>query len=356
MAMLTTAGLRAADYTLEPEQQALFETFSTFFQRQSGSERVRAAEPFGFDEALWRQLGEMRAVAMGVSEEAGGDGAGLVELSLATEPFGKHLAPVPFVEVLVAARLLGLVTPNDAEWLPQVLTGERLVTLALHPAQPGIAQLVPAGAVADAVIGLVGDDLVLATASQKPRAPRTQGYAPIALWDLTATDVITTVLATGAVARDAYRSALREWHLLMASALTGMGSACLDIAVEHAKNRIAFDVPIGTFQAIAHPIVDVANGVEAARRMTRKAAWFEDFEPGASLEFVPMAYRCSERVAVLGARVAVHVLGGVGFTVESDAQLYFRRIKGWTLVAGNPDDTFHAIADHLYGPAGEVAL
>lgn len=351
----TAARPRVADYSLEAEQQTLLDTFSTFFERQSTGERVRAAEPLGFDEDLWRQLGDMRACAMGVSQDAGGDGAGLVELALVAEPFGRHIAPVPFVEMIVAARLLGAVAPNDTEWLPQVLAGESLATIALHPARRGTTQLVPAGAVADAVIGLVGDDLVLATMSGKPATPRTQGYAPIGRWDLTAADVTTRTLASGDEALRAYRVAMREWRLLMASTLVGMGSACLDIAVEHAKERMAFGVPIGTFQAIAHPIVDVAVAVEGARRLARKAAWFEDFEPDAFPHLVPMAYRHGEHAAGLGSRVAVHVLGGVGFTVESDAQLYFRRAKGWTLVAGDPDDALDAIADHLYGAAGEVA-
>lgn len=350
----STAELRAADYSLEEEQQALLDTFTTFFDRESPAARVRAAEPLGFEAALWEQLGAMRAVAMGVPEAAGGDGGGLVELVLAAEPFGKRLAPVPLVEVLAAARLLADVVPDDGEWLPRVLSGERLVSLALQPARPGRAQLVPAGAVADAVLGLVGDDLVLATMERTPPVSRTQGYAPIACWDLTGDGVTATTLASGEVATRAYRQALREWQLLMASALVGMGDACLDIAVEHAKSRFAFGVPIGTFQAVAHPIVDVANAVEGARRLTRKAAWFEDFEPSTAPELVPMAYRHAEHAAVLASRVAVHVLGGVGFTAEADAQLYFRRAKGWTLVAGDPDDAFDAVADHLYGPAGEV--
>lgn len=345
----TDVTLRAADYTLEDERQALADAFTSFFQKSSPADRVRAAEPLGFDADLWRELGGLRAVAMGVAEEAGGDGAGLVELVLAAEPFGRHLAPVPLVEATVAARLLASVAPDD-DWLPAVLSGERLVTLALHAARPGTPQLVPAGAVADGVVGLVDDALVVATRGDDPPPVANQGHAPIARWSLGAEGVDARPLASGAGAVAAFGQARREWHLLMASALVGMAAATLDLGVDHARDRIAFGVPIGSFQAVAHPLVDVATAVEGARRLVRKAAWFEDVEPHARPELVPMAYRQAEHAAQLGARVAVHVLGGVGFTVESDAQLYFRRAKGWTLVAGDPEARLDDVADHLYGP------
>ena len=104
--------LRHGDFTLGDEQRALREAFASFLVRECPSERVRAAEPLGFDEKLWRQFVEMRAVAMGVPAGDGGDGAGLVELALVAEEVGRSLAPVPFVETAVAARLLSRCGPS----------------------------------------------------------------------------------------------------------------------------------------------------------------------------------------------------------------------------------------------------
>jgi hypothetical protein len=214
--------------------------------------------------------------------------------------------------------------------------------------QPGAGpQLVPAAAVANAVIGLVGDDLVLTTSAEPPLRPANQGYAPVAWWDAgAATD--TAQLVTGARAVGVYDRARREWKVLTAAALVGMADAVLEIGVEHARSRAAFGAPIGTYQAVSHALADVAMGVETARRLVGKASWFAEHEPGSERQLVPMAYLYAEETAMRAATVGVHVLGGVGFTVESDAQLYFRRVKGWTLPAGDPASELAGVADEIF--------
>lgn len=342
-----------ADFSLTEDEQAVAEAFSTFFDNESPPDLVRDAEPIGFDRALWEKLVAMRAVAMGVPQAAGGDGAGMVDLVLAGEPWGRRLGPVPLAEALVTARLLAAAAsaaPDrvGASLLADVLDSGGIATLATEPSRPGVAQLVPAAAVADLVVALVGDDLVAARPDPRPEPVPNQGHTPLAWFDPSAGDPAT--LASGPAARRAYADALREWQLVMAAALTGMAEAVLAISVEHAKHRVAFGVPIGTFQAVAHPLVDVAMNVEMARRLTRKAAWWADTDRGAHRHLVPMAYRLAEEAAVHASTVGVHTLGGVGFTVESDVQLYFRRAKGWTLVANDPERRLDDVADELFGP------
>ncbi|MGE0881781.1 MAG: acyl-CoA dehydrogenase family protein [Acidimicrobiia bacterium] len=342
--------LRQADYSLGEDHEALRDAFASFFANECPIELVRENEPRGFDEKLWRKVVDMRAVAMGVDEAAGGDGAGLTEMVLVTEPLGQRVAPVPLIDTVIAARLLARVAPAH---VAGVIDGDRIVTLSLLPVRAGEPQLVSSGAIADAVIALVGDDLVLATSSAPIVAPANQGHAPLGWWDFAAPSVAREVLASGAEARTAYDEAVREWKLLMASALVGMAQATLDIAVEHAKSRIAFGVPIGTFQAVAHPLVDLAMSIESTRRVVRKAAWFADNEHTEERQLVPLAYYMACETGIEGGIKGVHALGGVGFTVESDQQLYFRRAKGWTLVAGDSKNELDAIADLLYGPAKE---
>lgn len=187
--------------------------------------------------------------------------------------------------------------------------------------------------------------------AEKPRQVSNQGRAPLAWWDLAGPGVTCDVIASGPAAVAAFGEAQRDWRLLMAGALVGMTDGALRIGVEHAKERIAFGVPIGSFQAVAHPLVDVAMDLEVARRVTRKAAWWADVDPGLERQLIPMAYLYAEEAAVRSATVGVHTLGGVGFTVESDEQLYFRRAKGWTLAAGDPQSELDAIADGLWGAA-----
>jgi alkylation response protein AidB-like acyl-CoA dehydrogenase len=332
---------------LTDEQIALRDALATFFERECPSGRVRAAEPAGFDADLWARLTAMRAVVMGVPEEVGGDGAGLLELSLLTEEFGRRVAPVPLVEAVVAARLLARASTSPS---PRVVEtpGDRLVTLALHPG-PG-PQLVPAAAVADAVVGLAHDELVLTALSPRPALVANQGYAPIAWWDLGAGSGDRVVIGSGPAGLTWYEEARREWKLLMAAALVGMTRATLDIGVEHARSRVAFDAPIGAFQAVSHALADVAMAVETARRLVHKAAWYADHEPDTNRQLIPMAYLYAEQSAMRAATVGVHVLGGVGFTVESDQQLYFRRVKGWTLVAGDVKAALMEVAEETFGP------
>ena len=340
-----------ADFTLSDDQQAVLEAFTAFFERECPPERVRDAEPDGFDADLWTRLAEMRIVAMGVDAEHGGDGAGMVELCLAAEEWGRHLGPVPLAESMTAARLLGRAAGLGAptEHLGAALDGTELVTLALHPVRPGQPQLVPAAAVADAVVALVGERLVVAPIESRPPIVPNQGRTPLAWFDVSSATTVT--LAEGPAAVDAFADARREWQLLMAAAMTGMASGCLAIGVDHAKDRIAFGVPIGTFQAVAHPLVDAAMNAETSRRLVRKAAWWADTDPSVRRELVPMAYHFAEHTAVHASSVSVHTLGGVGFTVESDAQLYFRRAKGWTLIGGDPNDQLDDAADALFGAA-----
>ena len=136
----------------------------------------------------------------------------------------------------------------------------------------------------------------------------------------------------------------------MAAAQVGLAEGAHRIAVDFAKERVAFGVPIGSFQAVAHPLVDVAMAVTSARRLVWKAAWFSEHEPAEATRLVAMAYLFATRTANRSATVGVHTQGGLGFTLESDEQMFFRRAKGWALVGGDPTAELALIADQLYGP------
>ena len=347
--------LRRADFSLNEEQGAVRSAFRTALERSCPIERVEAAAAAdlpGYDEKVWRQLLDMRIVAMGVPEAAGGDGAGLTELVLVAEQQGAFLAPVPLVEAVVSARLLARC--GDA-WVGDAIDGSRLATMALHPNRDGRDQLVPAGAIADGVIGLAGDDLVLVARDEPPRAVANHGSTPLARWDLDDPGADRRVLASGPEAARLFEGAVAEWKLLMAAALVGLADAALRRAVGFATNRVAFGVPIATFQAVSHPLVDVAMAVTGTRRLVWKAAWFADNEPDEARDLIPIAYLNAVETATKAPTVGVHVQGGLGFTVESDMHLFFRRAKGWTLVAGDPAYELDTIAAARYGPAASTA-
>jgi alkylation response protein AidB-like acyl-CoA dehydrogenase len=343
--------LRRADFSLSAEQRALRDSFAALLARECPSERVRKAEPRGFDEPLWRTLLDMQIVAMAVPAENGGEGAGLLELAVVAEEIGRRLAPVPFIESVVAARLLARCDSPSSAWLDTALAGTCLLTAALHPALKGHAQLVPAGAVASAVVGRVGEDVVVARNEEPTSLALNLGCTPLGAWDLCAAP-ITDVVLSGPESDDVCALAGLEWRLLMAAAQVGIAQGALDLALTYARDRVAFDVPIATFQGVSHPLVDCHISILGARRLVWKAAWYADNEPGSEPHLIPMAFAHARRTANQAATVGIHTQGGLGVTVESDMQLYFRRAKGWANVIGDPIEDLHLIADALYGTQG----
>ena len=120
--------------------------------------------------------------------------------------------------------------------------------------------------------------------------------------------------------------------------------------MRYAKERTAFGSPIGAFQAIAHPLVDAAAAVEGARRLMWRAAWFVDNEPDALGVLGVGALVSAASAAEKAGAVAIHTQGGFGVTLESDAQLYYRRAKSWALMAADRRVLLHDAADVVLGP------
>lgn len=348
--------LRNEDFSLDDVQVALRDTFASFFAKECPTTVVRAAEPLGFDAHLWGRLVELGVTTLGVPERLGGDGAGLVELVLVAEEYGRALAPVPFVETTVAGRILAAAGAQESRpWLDGLAAGRRVVTAALHRVPAGERQLVPAGAVCDAVVALDGQALVLVSDAEAPRAVTNQACAPLAWWTVGGDHAVRLLLAEGDEARRHFDRALLEWKLLTAAALVGLADAVLGRAVEYAKTRHAFGVPIGSFQAVSHPLVDVRIGVDTARRLIWKTAWFAEYEPPEAARLASMAWVHAAEVATRAVTAGLHAHGGIGFTMESDIQLFFRRAKGWATIAGDPRRDLQSLAGILVGDHAAVS-
>jgi alkylation response protein AidB-like acyl-CoA dehydrogenase len=327
---VTAVDLRPSD-----EQRELVASFAALLAKGSSPERVRAAEPLGFDESLWATLVETGAVTMGVPEAQGGWGATLVDLALVAEQIGRAAAPAPVIETQVAARLLAAVGTDAAtQALDSVLEGTRLVTLAVRPVSGEEARLVPAGAVCDAVVVHDGDALRLVPVVDADRqVVANLGAAPLADIRLGAGEV----LVDGPAARGRFESAVDEWLALTASALVGLGTAAHEIGCEYATERRAFGQAIGSFQAIAHPLADDATNLDGARLLALKAAWALDEERDRSRELAAMAFSFASRTAEKATYDALHTHGGYGFMLEYDVQLHWRRVRAWARVWGDAE-------------------
>jgi alkylation response protein AidB-like acyl-CoA dehydrogenase len=334
------------DLRPSPEQEQLVATFAALCGRHATPERVRAAEPLGFDKALWDQMLELGVIDMAVGQAAGGWGASVLDLALVAEQLGRALAPAPVIEAQVAARLLGrLDSPTAGGTLEAALAGERLVTLALHPSRGGRAGLVPAGAVADDVVVLDGDRLLL-VALEGARTPvENLGSMPLA--DLEVGGGVE--LAVGAEAGAAIDAALDDWLALTAAALVGCGARALELGVAYVKERTAWGVPIGSFQAISHRLADSATAIDGARLLAYEAAWAADADPARAPELAALAFAFAAESARDSSYRSLHFHGGYGFMLESDVQLYWRRARAWANVWGEPAAAYRRAADARYG-------
>jgi alkylation response protein AidB-like acyl-CoA dehydrogenase len=341
------------DLALSSEQEQLVDSFGALFSKSASPERVRAAEPVGFDADLWTQLVEVGVVAMALDEAHGGWGATVVDLALVAELAGSNVVPAPIVEAQVAARLLAASgSAAAAELLPGCVDGTGLVTIALHPAVAATLPLVPAGAIADHVVALDGDRLVVVpTAGQDRRHVDNLGALPLADLEITG-DVLE--IAAGADATARFERAIDEWLALTASALVGVGARAQDMATEYAVERRAWGVPIGTFQGVSHPLADSATALDGARLLARKAAWCADVDDDRRAELAAMAFGFAAETSRDATYRSLHIHGGYGFMLEHDVQLHYRRARGWARVWGDTRRAYqraatHRYADHLAG-------
>jgi alkylation response protein AidB-like acyl-CoA dehydrogenase len=326
--------VRLQDYSLDEDQESVRDAFSEFFAKEAPTTVARAAEPLGFDPELWQKLLNMGVASMSLPASVGGDDATLVELVLIAEEVGRSVAPVPFVSHIVATRLLAAANA-DAGIIQEAIAGEKPFAVALAPAVAGQRQLVPDAAIAADVIALEGDELVLTRAHEAAAHVPNQGSTPLAWWQ-PAGDAERIVLASGAAAAALYSRAVSEWKLLTAAALIGMTESALKLAVEFAKTRETMGVPIGSLQGVAFPLADIAIGLSGGRNLIWRAAWMTEHEPQTRPELVPMAFAYAAQVATHGTTTAAHMHGGLGFTIEADASLFFLRAKGWSVLGGDP--------------------
>lgn len=335
------------DLTLSDEQRQLVDSFAALYARESTAERVRAAEPLGFDPALWVALRETGAVQMAVAERDGGWGASVLELALLAEQHGRAMGSAPMIETQVAAWLLAACGAPGAELLAAAMSGDSLITFAPRRADKPELGLVPAGAVADVVIALIGDRLV-ASRIETRTVVENLGTLPLADVPI-GSDPLT--LAEGPEAVALHSAALDRWLVLTAAALTGIGARAVEVGAQYAKQRRAFGAAIGSFQAVAHPLADSATTIDGARLLALKAACAFTDEPERATELSAMAFVFAAESARAATRTSLHVHGGYGVSMEGDTQLYYRRTRGLTMVFGDPLTALDRAADARYGAA-----
>jgi alkylation response protein AidB-like acyl-CoA dehydrogenase len=338
---------------ISADQEALREAFARFLDQESSMARVRAALPSGFDPALWRGLAELGAFSVRTPEAAGGLGLGALDAATLMEEAGRTLVSGPLAETVIAARLLAMLGGERGEArLARVLAGESVVSLAFHDVAEQPVQWIAGGAVAEAVLARDGDRVVLV---EIPPAAR-QGEPNLAstpIAELALAGGARTVLGAGPEALAAFAAGLEEWKLLMSAALSGLAREAVRLAAAYACERVAFGQPIGTYQALSHPLADLITEVDGGKLLIWKA--IRDIADGAAEAGaeISLAYWWNADVAGRAVCQALQTFGGYGLTTEYDIHLYNLRARAWPLVAGDPSRALYEAGRRLY--AGEAA-
>jgi alkylation response protein AidB-like acyl-CoA dehydrogenase len=335
------------EFAFTDEQAMIGETARGFFADNATTERTRAAMAGdGIDRALWQAFAaELGLAGIGIPEAHGGAGLGMVEFALVAEAAGAQVAALPLLGHAMVARALasGGSDKQRGEWLPRFAAGEIVAACAFaHEANISGGRLtasvahVPHGAVADVflVVAKAGLWLIAAggegvSVTQHTTMDQTRPLATLSLAAAPAER-----LADPAAAIAAANAA--GWVCLAAEALGG-AQACLDRTLAYAKERVQFGRPIGSFQAYKHRLADMMVEIEQARSAVYWAACAVD----EASDEAPLALHAAKAFAAdtytmcAGNMIQLH--GGIGFTWEHDAHLFFKRARAIAALLGDGD-------------------
>jgi alkylation response protein AidB-like acyl-CoA dehydrogenase len=372
------------DLDFSPEQEMLRQTTRDVLQRHCPLDVVRDMEdnPTGYPLSLWTQLGELDLIGLLLPPEHGGSGMTLVEGVALYQEFGRALAPIPhFVSAVLSGGVLARSASETlkTQWLDGLASGEAIFTPAwLEPengysprgiearAEPdgeggfrlsGTKRHVAFAAAADRLVVLArtGDDaeaidlfLVDPTAvgvtlrQQFTIASDTQYEVTFDNVALSGPDRIGAAGTGWATWQDVLEPAL----VLLAAQAVGGARYALEITTQYAKDRQQFDKPLGAFQALAHNLADAATTLDGAEQLVHEAAWAG--ASGRSLRsLAPMSKLFACRTFRDITAMAQQIFGGVGFTLDFDIQLYFRRAKQQQVMWSNDRSLEDAVAAAL---------
>ena len=379
------------DLDFTEEQDMLRDMVRGLCSELSPLERVREMEddPDGIARELWQRLGELGLCGLMVPEDAGGSGMSLVDGVVLYEELGRSLAPVPHFAscVLAAGAVAETATPSQQdELLGDIASGDTIASVAwLEPGggfKPRGVKLtarlhnggylldgskihVPFASAADQLLVLArtGDrdtdiDLFLVPTDTpglilEQRMSISSDTQHLAVFDgvkVAAESRLGDADAPSGSGWSAWDRAMHAGAILAAAQAVGGAAYALEITVEYAKTRRQFNKALAEFQAISHYLADARTALDGARMLVCEAAWAHS--TGRPVKrLAPMAKLFACRTYRDITAMAQQVFGGIGFTVEYDIQLYFRRAKQLQLSWWDQATCEDRIATAVLGPA-----
>jgi alkylation response protein AidB-like acyl-CoA dehydrogenase len=328
------------NFLLSDDQEQLIDAVLRYARTEGdrGARRGAFDGESDLDRDFWSGLMDLGVAGLMLPERHGGLGLEMIDLALAAEALGHAAAPGPYLGHFLAAQAIALAGDEvqQAEWLPKLASGEVIATVVLDGPEPadwmldaaggalsGQARDVIGGAVADIlVVGLKGGRFAIMpngeAVSARPLdcADRTRRIA-----DVEFTQAPAILLARDGAAERVVDAAL----VLLAADAFGGASRCLAMATQYACDREQFGQPIGGFQGLKFQLADLAVDVEPARGLYWYAAHAYDHVPEDARAVAAAAKAHLGDVFMQAARDTIEVHGGIGYTWEHDAQIYFKR-------------------------------
>ncbi len=365
-----------------PDQDELRDSVRAVLANEVPATFVRSIVEHGAStDELWRTFCGLDWPALTIAEEHGGVGLGFIELAVVVEELGKVMAPGPFLatvtQFLPMVRECGSES-DQRELLGRVAAGSATGTVAIaeasgswNPADvagtarpdgnewvlSGTKRYVNDGASADEIAvvvrleGTTGDDgiavfVVPQTAVRSEAITALDGSRQFATVVLDGVRVgADRALGTPGTSGASVRRAIEEATAALALEMVGTCQTIFDITLDYAKNRIQFDVPIGSFQAIKHKFADMFVALERARATAYfAAATIAEDDPRRALA-VAMAKAAAGDCQKLMAKEGIQIHGGIGFTWEHDMHLYVKRVKSGEAVFGTAATQRQRVAD-----------
>ncbi|HEX9467134.1 MAG TPA: acyl-CoA dehydrogenase family protein [Acidimicrobiia bacterium] len=365
------------NFAFSDEQDQLRDAVRKFLDAKSPSTEVRRLMDTteGYDPAIWKQMAqELGLQSLHIPEEYGGQGFTFVELGIALEEMGRVLLCAPYFStvVLAADAIMNAGTADQqGELLPGIVSGETIAALAFTEPNgkwDAVGITMEASGSGDSytldgtkmfvIDGHIANLIVVAA-----RLAGTSGEEGISFFtvDADAAGLTRTSLATmdqtrkqarldfaGVAAKPlgtpgtgwpALSKTLDQAAVCLANEMVGGAQKVLEMSVEYAKVRVQFGRPIGSFQAIKHKCADMLLEVESGKSAAYYAAWAaaEDNEELPVVASLAKAYCSDAYFQVTAENIQIH--GGIGFTWEHDAHLYFKRAKSSEILFG--DATYH---------------
>lgn len=368
------------DLEFDQEQELLRQTVRDVLAKHCSLDVVRAMEddPIGYPSTLWAQLAELDLIGLLLPEEYGGSAMTLIEGVALYEELGRSLAPTPhFVSAVLGGGVLAAAgSPAQKErWLRPVISGEAILSAAwLEPENGYAARGVELRATPEksafrlsgvkrhvayalaaqqlVVLARTGDapedvDLFLVDPALPGVTLRQQfSVSSDTQYEVTFADVVVSDddrIGPAGSGWATWQQVLEPALVLLAAQAVGGARYALEITTQYALDRKQFDKPLGAFQALAHNLADAVTNLDGAEQLVHEAAWAgANGRPLTSLAPMAKLFACSTFRDITA--MAQQLFGGIGFTLDFDIQLYFRRAKQQQLMWANDRTLEDAVA------------